>query len=64
LGEPVYPEFIQNAASPDALARELESCIADPARRARTAAQSARLKALLARPAGENEAGWLARNLP
>jgi lipid-A-disaccharide synthase len=64
LGEPVYPEFIQNSASPDALARELESCVADPARRARTAAQSARLKALLARPAGGNEAGWLARNLP
>jgi lipid-A-disaccharide synthase len=64
LEEPVYPEFIQNAATPSALAGQLESCVADPARRQRTEEQSARLKALLARPAGENEAGWLSRNVP
>jgi lipid-A-disaccharide synthase len=63
LGEPMYPEFIQGAASPAALARELAQCLGDPARRSATALQSTRLRALLARPAGENESGWLSRNL-
>jgi len=64
LEEPVYPEFIQGAASPGALARELASCAGDPSRRARTAAQAVRLRAMLARPAGDTEADWLFRNMP
>ncbi|HMD60240.1 MAG TPA: lipid-A-disaccharide synthase [Opitutaceae bacterium] len=64
LGEPMYPEFIQSAATPGALARELASCADDPARRARTAAQCARLRAMLARRAADTEADWLLRNLP
>jgi lipid-A-disaccharide synthase len=64
LEEPMYPEFIQGAASPGALARELASCTGDPSRRARTAAQSARLRAMLAHRAGDNEADWISRNLP
>jgi lipid-A-disaccharide synthase len=63
LEEPMYPEYIQGAASPGALARELASCAADPSRRARTAAQSARLRSMLANPAGANEADWLSRQL-
>jgi len=64
LEESMYPEFIQGAASPGALARELASCADDPSRRARTAAQSARLRAMLAKGAGETEADWLFRKMP
>jgi lipid-A-disaccharide synthase len=63
LGEPMYPEYIQNAATPDALAAELRACAADPARRERTAAQAERLRALLSVPATGTAADWLARQL-
>jgi lipid-A-disaccharide synthase len=63
LGEPMYPEFIQGAATPAPLAAELAACISDPLRRERTAAQSMRLAAMLARPPGDNESDWLLRNL-
>jgi lipid-A-disaccharide synthase len=63
LGEPMYPEFIQGAASPKALAAQLSECVGDPARRARTASQSGRLRSMLAGSPGENEAAWLSRNL-
>jgi lipid-A-disaccharide synthase len=63
LGEAMYPEFIQGAAQPAALAAELRASLDDPARRVRTAAQAARLRALLAQPAGGTAADWLARKL-
>jgi lipid-A-disaccharide synthase len=63
LGEPMYPEFIQRDASPEALASQLAACEDDPSRRARTAEQSAALRAMLVNPAGLNEAGWLSANL-
>ncbi len=63
LGAPMYPEFIQGAATPAALAAELRACTGDAARRERTAAQAARLRALLAQPAGGTAADWLARHL-
>jgi lipid-A-disaccharide synthase len=64
LGEPMYPEYIQGSATAPALAAELAACVADPSRRARTAAQSAELRAMLVNPAGVTEAVWLSRNLP
>jgi len=64
LDEPMYPEYIQGAATPAALAAELAACIGDPGRRLRTAAESAELKAMLVNPAGVTEADWLSRNLP
>jgi lipid-A-disaccharide synthase len=64
LGESMYPEYIQEQATAAALARELLSCVSDAARRARTAAQSAQLRAMLANPPGADESGWLAANLP
>jgi lipid-A-disaccharide synthase len=64
LDEPLYPEYIQGAASAGALAGELAACIGEPSRRARTAAQSAELRAMLVNPAGVTESGWLSRNLP
>jgi lipid-A-disaccharide synthase len=64
LGEPMYPEFIQGASSPLALVGELAACTEDPLRRARTGAQSAELRAMLANPSGASAADWLARMLP
>jgi lipid-A-disaccharide synthase len=63
LGETMYPEYIQAAAAPEALASELAACAGDPGRRARTAEMSARLRSLLGHPAGGSEAEWLAENL-
>jgi len=64
MGEPMYPEYIQGAATPESLARELDACVNDPRRRGRTAVESRRLADMLARPPGDNEADWLLRNLP
>jgi len=63
LKEPIYPEYIQGAATPSALASELRACLTDPARRERTAEQAARLRALLSQPASGTAAGWLSRQL-
>lgn len=61
LGEPMYPEFIQGAATPAALAAELRACVGEPDRIARTAEQARRLRALLQVPATATAAGWLSR---
>jgi lipid-A-disaccharide synthase len=56
LGEPVYPEFIQQAARPRCLARALATA-ADPARRAAAAATADRLREALRAPVGDSAAG-------
>ncbi len=63
LGEPMYPEYIQGAARPAALAGELRAALDDPARWERTARQAERLRALLSVPARGSAAAWLARHL-
>lgn len=63
LREPMYPEYIQNAATPAALAAELTSCLDDPGRLARTREQAARLRALLGVPGSNSPADWVARQL-
>lgn len=63
LKEPMYPEYIQGAAKPEALAREVRACRTDPARLARTREQAQRLRTILSQPAGETAASWLARQL-
>ncbi len=63
LGEPMYPEFIQGAATPQALAAELKACLEDPSRIARTLEQAVRLAALLRVPATGTATDWLARRL-
>jgi lipid-A-disaccharide synthase len=63
LGEPMYPEFIQDAATPEALAAQLKACLQDPARREGTAAQAVRLRTLLSQPAAGTAADWLERHL-
>ncbi len=59
LDEPMYPEFIQGAATPAALAVEMRTALHDPARRERTAAQAVRLRAMLSVPASGTAADWL-----
>jgi lipid-A-disaccharide synthase len=63
LGEAMYPEYIQGAATPAALAAELRACADDPSRARRAAAQAARLRALLAQPARGTASDWLARQM-
>jgi len=63
LKEPMYPEYIQGDATPQALATELRACAEDPKRRARTAALAGHLRALLSQPASGTAADWLARHL-
>jgi lipid-A-disaccharide synthase len=63
LKDPMYPEYIQGAATPEALATELRACVDDPARRERTAALAAKLRGLLEKPASGTAADWLLRHL-
>jgi lipid-A-disaccharide synthase len=63
LNEPMYPEFIQGAATPAALAAELRAALEQPGRLAQTLDQAARLRGLLAQPARGTAADWLARQL-
>lgn len=61
LRRPFYPEYIQGAATPANLARELEDCLRSPARRAAAARDAADLRAILAEPAREGPADRIAR---
>jgi lipid-A-disaccharide synthase len=63
LGEPMYPEFIQNAATPGALAAELRAALHDSSRRERTHAQAKKLRNLLGVPSSGTAADWLVRQL-
>jgi lipid-A-disaccharide synthase len=61
LGEAMYPEYIQGAAAPARLARELTACVDDPRRRQRSAEQAQRLRTVLRQPASGTAADWLER---
>jgi lipid-A-disaccharide synthase len=61
LGEAMYPEFIQGAATPARLAAELTTCVDDPLRRERCAEQARQLRTILSQPATGTAADWLAR---
>jgi len=63
LQQPMYPEFIQGAATPAALAAELAACLGDPNRRQRTAHFATQLRTQLGQPAGGTASDWLARQL-
>jgi len=63
LKEPMYPEYIQGAAKASVFARELTDCLENPARIAQTAAQSARLRALLSQPSNSSVVEWMLRRL-
>jgi lipid-A-disaccharide synthase len=61
LKEAMYPEYLQGAASPQALAAELRDCLENPSRRERTAAQAEALKSILRQPANGTVADWAIR---
>jgi lipid-A-disaccharide synthase len=61
LGEEMYPEYVQGAATSEALAAELRASLEDPARRERTAEQAAKLRALLSLSTSGSAAEWLLR---
>ena len=63
LREPMYPEYIQGAATPSALAAELRDCIGNPERRARTLVQAEKLRECLRQPHGQGAASWLLRQM-
>jgi lipid-A-disaccharide synthase len=63
LKEPMYPEFIQGAATAAALAAQLRECVTDRTRGEKTRVQAARLRTLLARPTGGTAAEWLVRKM-
>ena len=63
LEKPMYPEYIQGAATPSALASELRRCLHDPERRARGAAQAEDLRKALGQPSGGTAGDWLCRQL-
>ena len=63
LGEPMYPEYLQGAATPRSLAAELAACVHDERRIARTNGQAARLRALLSVPVNGTAADWLLRQI-
>ena len=61
LREAMYPEYIQGAATPQALAAELSECVESPARLASTQQQVERLRTHLRQPAGGTVVDWLLR---
>ena len=63
LNKPMYPEYIQGAATPEALAKELRECIRNPDRLARTQTDAAELRKVLRQPAEADAAAWLAKQL-
>lgn len=63
LEEAMYPEFIQEAAKPETLARELRDCLENPVRRARTAALAVKLHDILRQPTTGTAADWLLARL-
>jgi lipid-A-disaccharide synthase len=63
LRRPMYPEYIQGAATPEALATELRTCVHNAGRQERTRADAAELRALLSVPASGTAGDWLARQV-
>lgn len=63
LNEPMYPEFIQHAATPSALAADLREAVHDLGRRKRTIEQAARIHMLLSDTGAGSAADWLSRHL-
>jgi len=61
LRRPMYPEYIQGAATPQALAAELRASVHDATRRTQTAADAAALRMLLSVPASGTAGDWLSR---
>lgn len=63
LENPVYREFIQDQASPEALAADLRDALASPTRIAAAADAATKLRSLLAPPGAGDVVSWLERGL-
>ncbi|MEM8549724.1 MAG: lipid-A-disaccharide synthase [Verrucomicrobiota bacterium] len=59
LKRDIYPEFLQGAATSSALSQELDTCLMDPARAARTAQLSSELASLLSEQREISPGAWL-----
>jgi lipid-A-disaccharide synthase len=64
LKEPMYPEYIQGAATPSALASELAACLDDASRINQTRLQAERLRTLLGGSIRKSGPAWLSDYLP
>lgn len=64
LKEAMYPEYIQGAATPSALAAEINTCIQNPERRNTTRKKAEKLRTLLGQSTAGTPAEWLLRQLP
>ena len=60
LGETMYPEYIQGAASPARLAAQLHASVREPDRIAATQSHAQQLRVLLSEPAHGSVGEWLA----
>jgi lipid-A-disaccharide synthase len=63
LKEPMYPEYIQGAATPAVLAAELDTCLGKIERLIATQTQADKLRALLRDPSGGTVADWVLRKM-
>ena len=63
LKEPMYPEYIQGAATAAALAGELRQSLGDQARQERTRLLSEKLRGLLSQPTSGSVISWMERQL-
>jgi len=63
LKSAMYPEFIQRAATPAALAAQLRECLDSPQRVEQTKNNATKLRALLHAPTKGTAADWVARQL-
>ena len=63
LKETMYPEYIQDAATEEALCGELSECLNNSNRIDCTLDQASRLKKALAQPAGLTAADWLKHHI-
>jgi lipid-A-disaccharide synthase len=63
LKEPMYPEYIQGAATPAVLAAELDTCLGKIERLIATQMQADKLRALLRDPSGGTVADWVLRKM-
>ncbi|MFM9000701.1 MAG: lipid-A-disaccharide synthase [Opitutia bacterium] len=64
LKRDAWPEFLQSACEPEALAARLRACIAEPETRTRAVADAAELRAMLSARPGSTPAEWAASFLP
>jgi lipid-A-disaccharide synthase len=60
LKRPAWPEYLQSACEPRALAARLSACVDDPTLRTAAAADAAELRAGLSALAGATPAEWAA----